>query len=214
MDEKQKEEVLEALWISKEHGNPITRDMTQVAHERINSEILSILEEDDLISIISNEIHLTDIGEARARLIIRRHRLAERLMFDVLRMSLDAIEKNACELEHILAPDLTESICTLLGHPKICPHGCPIPKGQCCKETRNNIENVLMSLDKAEAGKCVKIAYVSSPKHPVLHKLISFGLLPGTTITVHQKSPSFVIQLGNAQLALEKDVASHIFIWK
>ncbi|MFC1558907.1 metal-dependent transcriptional regulator, partial [candidate division KSB1 bacterium] len=202
MDEKQKEEVLEALWISKEKGNPITCDMTQVAHEHINSEILSILEEDDLISIISNEIHLTEIGEARGRLIIRRHRLAERLMFDVLGMSLDTIEKNACELEHILAPDLTESICTLLGHPKICPHGHPIPKGQCCQETRNSVENVLMPLDKAEAGKCVKIAYVSSPKHPVLHKLISFGLLPGTTITVHQKSPSFVIQLDNAQLAI------------
>ena len=59
-----------------------------------------------------------------------------------------------------------------------------------------------------------KIAYISSIKHPVLHKLISFGLIPGTTIKVHQKSPSFVIQLDNSQLALEKDIASHIFIWR
>ena len=135
-------------------------------------------------------------------------------MVDILGMNLDNIEENACEFEHIIAPAITECICTLLGHPKVCPHGNPIPEGVCCFEARKNVGNVLSSLDQIETGKKVKIAYFSSKNHPILNKLISFGLIPGTKIVVHQKFPSFVIQLENSQLAIEKDVASSIIVWK
>ena len=214
MKDIKKEEILEAIWSSIEKGNATISNVKKISHISVDSEALNILEKEDIVKIDNDKIRFTDKGKEKARTIIRRHRLAERLMADILGMNLESIEVNACEYEHVLAPGVTESICTLLGHPKTCPHGNPIPEGKCCLEARKNVENVLTSLDKVETGKSIKIAYFCTQKHPVLHKLISFGLVPGTNITVHQKSPSFVIQLENAQLALEKDVASRIFVWK
>jgi len=214
MENKEKEEILEAIWTCIERGNSTVENVINIAHTKISIEALEILEKEGILKIDNNTIQFTDKGKEMACLVIRRHRIAERLMFDILGMQLDNIEKSACEFEHIIAPEITESICTLLGHPKTCPHGRIIPQGKCCQETRKNIETILTSLDKIETGRKVKIAYFCFQKHPILHKLISFGLLPGTKITVHQKSPSFVIQLGNSHLALENEVASQIFVWK
>ena len=47
-----------------------------------------------------------------------------------------SIEKNACTFEHILSPEVTDRICTFLGHPRTCPHGSPIPEGDCCLDAR------------------------------------------------------------------------------
>jgi DtxR family Mn-dependent transcriptional regulator len=69
----------------------------------------------------------------RARIVIRRHRLAERLFIDVLSIRDEhEVEESACKFEHILSPEVTDSMCALLGHPTECPHGSPIPPGECC----------------------------------------------------------------------------------
>ena len=78
-------------------------------------------------------VELTPRGRQRAADIIRRHRLAERLFTDSLALESESeIEQQACKFEHILSPEATEKICTFLGHPRTCPHGAPIPPGQCC----------------------------------------------------------------------------------
>ncbi|HEY6328648.1 MAG TPA: iron dependent repressor, metal binding and dimerization domain protein [Blastocatellia bacterium] len=74
----------------------------------------------------------TGKGEARARGIIRRHRLAEKLFFEKFEMNEEQSEANACQLEHILSQEVTDSVCAFLGHPAACPHNKPIPKGSCC----------------------------------------------------------------------------------
>ena len=78
-------------------------------------------------------VELTPRGRQRAADIIRRHRLAERLFTDSLALESESeIEQQACKFEHILSPGATDKICTFLGHPRTCPHGAPIPAGQCC----------------------------------------------------------------------------------
>src|SRR6266487_4260539 len=78
-------------------------------------------------------VELTERGLQRAADIIRRHRLAERLFTDSLALESETeIEQQACKFEHILSPEATDKICTFLGHPKTCPHGAPIPAGECC----------------------------------------------------------------------------------
>src|SRR5436189_2877479 len=78
-------------------------------------------------------VELTPRGRQRAADIIRRHRLAERLFTDSLALDSETeIEQQACKFEHILSAEATDKICTFLGHPRICPHGAPIPPGQCC----------------------------------------------------------------------------------
>ena len=85
----------------------------------------------------SQLVEFTERGRAKASDIIRRHRLAERLFTQTLEMENEAeIEQQACKFEHILSPEATEKICTLLGHPATCPHGAPIPAGPCCVKLR------------------------------------------------------------------------------
>ena len=80
-------------------------------------------------------VDFTAAGHQRAADVIRRHRLAERLFTQTLKVqNEDEIEQQACKFEHILSPEVTEKICSFLGHPVNCPHGSPIPAGECCEK--------------------------------------------------------------------------------
>ncbi len=86
-----------------------------------------------LLTIQGSELRLTGKGEQRARDVVRRHRLAERLFMDSFGIGDREAESQACKFEHILSSEVTEKICTFLGHPRSCPHGNPIPPGNCCQ---------------------------------------------------------------------------------
>jgi hypothetical protein len=78
-------------------------------------------------------VEFTEKGRQRAADVIRRHRLAERLFTETLHVEDETeIEQQACKFEHILSPEATDRICAFLGHPRTCPHGSPIPAGECC----------------------------------------------------------------------------------
>jgi putative ABC transport system ATP-binding protein len=79
------------------------------------------------------EVHLTESGSRRARDVVRRHRLAERLFTDTFAIEDAEAQVQACRFEHIITPELDQRICSFLGHPKTCPHGNPIPPGACCE---------------------------------------------------------------------------------
>ena len=214
MNGREVEEVLEALWICGEAKDHHIEALRKACDIPIDQELLSALEKDDLIAYEGELVLLTPEGKERAAEVVRRHRLAERLFVDILNMPLRAAEEGACEFEHILAPQVTESICTLLGHPRECPHGTPIPMGACCIEAKDVVDNVVIPLVRLETGRTAKVAYISTSSHPRLHKLISFGLTPGVTLKVHQKSPSYVISCEQAELALEESVARDIYVWR
>lgn len=214
MNDREVEEVLEALWTCSEKKEHHIEVLKQSCHVPVDQELLSTLEKKNLIAYEGEMILLTREGKSRAALVIRRHRLAERLFVDVLNIPLQQAEAGACELEHILAPQVEESICTLLGHPRECPHGAPIPMGKCCVESRDVVDNVVVPLSQLEAGRCGKVAYISTSIHSRLHKLTSFGLTPGVTVKVHQKYPSYVISCAHTELALEEDVVRDIHVWR
>lgn len=97
-------------------------------------------------------IVFTEKGRKRAEDIIRRHRLAEILFTETLHVKDEKeVAEQACRFEHILSPEATDSICSFLHHPRTCPHGSPIPAGECC-------------LAAARAGRAETIASVSAPK--------------------------------------------------
>ncbi len=78
-------------------------------------------------------IIFTEKGRKKAEDIIRRHRLAERLFTETFQVNDEKeVAEQACKFEHILSPEATDSICSFLGHPRTCPHGSPIPAGECC----------------------------------------------------------------------------------
>jgi putative ABC transport system ATP-binding protein len=124
------DEILEEMWMRRESAmHHEGTHFTDVQRQRLFATMSRI----GLLRVTGKEVGFTDQGETRARSVIRRHRLAERLFMDVLFIRDDAaVESNACTFEHILSPEVTDRICTFLGHPKTCPHGSPIPPGDCC----------------------------------------------------------------------------------
>jgi len=206
-------EILEAVWTFEEKGR-CTIDVLRMRSNGdyvISDELISSIERTGLITVSDGEIHLTEKGKSEAGPIIRRHRLAERLLADILGMTPEETEESACEYEHVLAPGLTEAICTLLGHPRECPHGSPIPEGECCKRADVSIQAAVKPLDQMNVGDTVKVSYIKSDDHIIINKLYSHGISSGKTIKIRQKFPSFVLQIDNSQVALEKSVAENIF---
>jgi putative ABC transport system ATP-binding protein len=128
------DEVLEHIWTRQETADHMqSTDFTQMQWRRLVATLTHL----GLLTVKNGRELFTAAGEERARTVIRRHRLAERLFMDVLSIRDEVeIESSACKFEHILSPDVTDRICTLLGHPVACPHGSPIPQGPCCVEKR------------------------------------------------------------------------------
>jgi putative ABC transport system ATP-binding protein len=136
------DEVLEHLWTRGEPGGHVeSHSFTEVQWRKLIHTMAGI----GLVSVHNGHgearheaiAEFTPAGEARARNVIRRHRLAERLFRDVLGIhDEDEIESSACKFEHILSPEVTDRMCSLLGHPDACPHGSLIPRGPCCDEKR------------------------------------------------------------------------------
>ena len=147
-----------------------------------------------------------------ARLIIRRHRLAERLLNDVLEVKEDTMDSSACKFEHFLDEEVTTSICTLLGHPVSCPHGKAIPPGECCGKANKEIRPVVMPVTELRSGDRAKISYIVTRYHERLYRLSSMGLLPGVQIRLHQRHPTYVIQMGETQIALDTAIARDIYV--
>ncbi len=206
------EEALGVIFHQREESVQEKSKVLPIIEEGVSREVYPRLIQMKLVKEDGGKILLTSEGEELARDITRRHRLAERLLSDVLALNHQAIDPNACQLEHILSKEVAESICTLLGHPKECPHGQAIPSGECCEKVSGSLEPIIASLANLESGAKGKIAYLSLTHHPDLHKLLSLGLIPGTPFNLHQTFPTYVLEIGETTLALEKEIAEKIFV--
>lgn len=129
------EEYLEALWMSEELATPVARVgwVAKRLHVAPSSvvEMFKKLAEQGLVTYYPYRgVKLRDAGRTIARRVIRNHRLVETLMKTTLNTPLD--EDVACGLEHHMTDEFADALCTLLNHPSQCPHGHPVPKGNCC----------------------------------------------------------------------------------
>lgn len=206
------EESLGIIFHQRELNQLDIASVLEKIEESVNKTIYPKLIYEGLVVEENATVKFSPKGEELARDITRRHRLAERLLTDVLALSTSAVDPNACKLEHIISPEVAQSICTLLGHPSQCPHGSPIPKGNCCEKEAETISPIITSLANCEPGSKGSIAYLLLHHHPDLHKLLSFGLVPGTPFNLHQTVPAYVLEIGETTLALEKEIAEKIFI--
>lgn len=206
------EEVLQALFcLTEEKSGPFARDEV-LNRARTGAEPLDVAVKSGLVVEGPDGLSLSERGRSDATIIVRRHRLAERLLHDVLRVADPATESVACKFEHILEDEVTESICTLLGHPNVCPHGKPIPRGACCANGQTNAPAVIRRLSDIGAGDCGVVAYVYASDDRRIDRLASFGLVPGTELHLHQTWPSVVVEFGETHLALDRETADEIFV--
>jgi DtxR family Mn-dependent transcriptional regulator len=124
----------------------------------------------------------------------------------------DEFEDGACQSEHSVNEETIPSIRTLLGHPAVRPHAKNIPPGDCCTSARKNLGPVINPLSEIKSGEKVRVVYVTTKSHASLDRLSAIGVIPGLELTIHQKRPSIIIQYGETQLALDKDIAENIFV--
>ena len=208
------DELLELIWKLREEG---VSDVNQLLNSTLDAEARSILRQmvrDNLFQVDGDRMILKERGEEKAREIIRRHRLTERLFSEIFEMSEDEAEEEACRLEHSLTPAATESVCTFLGHPPTCMHGKPIPRGECCAKFRKEMKPLVTPLEELGLGEEGRIVFIVPKSHQRLDRLSTLGVVPGSIVRMHQKKPSHVLQIGETTLALDKDIVKDIYVKK
>ena len=155
---------------------------------------------------------LTAPGRPEAAQAVRRHRLAERLLTDVLATEEAMLDEHACRFEHALIDGVDESICTLLGHPRFCPHGKPIPLGECCNHMKQSVDWVIAPLSNLQPDQRGRIAYIQMSNPLRLRKLMAMGVLPGAPVTLLRRFPPYVFEAGYSQFAVDEEIAADIYV--
>jgi DtxR family Mn-dependent transcriptional regulator len=205
------EEILETMWIRNEEGGDPTCNFNSMEAET-KDRALKELAKFNFISVSENQISLTEKGKAEAENVVRRHRLAERLLVDILDTEPGLVEEAACKLEHAIRRGIDDNICILLGHPRVCPHGKSIPKGRCCRRGSTKTAKVVVPLSQMKTDQEGRIAYIHSKGRGRLQKLMAMGVTPGMRIRVIQRFPSHVFQIEMAQIAVDEEIADEIFV--
>jgi len=213
-DRERIDEALELLWVLNEDKHPELSHFMANSDDPDNEALIRTLLHDELASVSGSNISLTDKGRREARGLIRRQRLAERLFTDVFEMPDDSVMKDACKVEHILSEELTESVCTFLGHPPMCPHGKPIPRGECCRTFRVDVTPVVMRLSEFEVGSSGRITFMVASDPSRISKLNSLGITAGSIIRLLQKTPSYVLNIDETTVAVDPDIAKEIYVRK
>jgi DtxR family Mn-dependent transcriptional regulator len=214
VEEDRIEELLELIWTLREEGVSDLDQLLGTAQDIEARYILRLMIKDDLFQVEGNRMVLKELGEEKAREIIRRHRLTERLLSEIFEMSEQEVEEEACKLEHILSPGVTDSVCTFLGHPPTCIHGKPIPRGECCTKFKKEMKPLVIPLEEMGLGEEGRIVFIAPKSHQRLDRLSTLGIVPGSIVRMHQKNPSHVLQIGETFLALDRDIVKDIYVKK
>jgi DtxR family Mn-dependent transcriptional regulator len=144
---------------------------------------LKRLEARDLISRRGTKVVLTEQGVASSLDVVRKHRVAERFLVDILGLDWEAAHEDACLLEHAISPRVLEALERLLDNPSVCPHGHPIPTAE-----GYVVETPGQLLSETERGSAVVVLRVEEDED-VLGYLGSRGLRPGAAIHIVESDP-------------------------
>jgi DtxR family Mn-dependent transcriptional regulator len=169
---------------------------------------LGRLESSGLVTRPEGGVALTDSGRAGAIDIIRRHRLAERLLVDVLGLKWEEVHDEACQLEHALSTRVQEALEQFLDNPTVCPHGHPIPSADGVIEVQAG-----EPLADAPAGSDVEIVRIDDEDEGLLTYLASLGMFPGTAVRVCEVAPfqgPLLVDVAGSRYALGRDIAAKI----
>ncbi|OGO16496.1 MAG: hypothetical protein A2Z02_03890 [Chloroflexi bacterium RBG_16_48_7] len=186
MESERTGEYLEAIYKQQSKKSPVS---TSALAEDLKvslpavTDMLRHMKEQGLIDYRPNRgTTLTEDGEKKALGLIRRHRLWERFLTDVLGMKWDKVHDEACKLEHIESPDLEKGLANILGDVNTCPHGQPIPDQQ-----GKIKEEKASPLSRARINQAVSVVAVDREDSQLLKSIEKLGLKPGTELKIIEK---------------------------
>jgi DtxR family transcriptional regulator, Mn-dependent transcriptional regulator len=208
--------VLEEIWSAAEVGRALTISaLSQTIHAGPSDGwggVVQELLEEGLLTVEGQELCLTDSGATRAKEVVRRHRLAEILFHQVFELPMRTTEQQACTIEHILTDQVTDAVCSFLGHPPVCPHGRPIPPGRCCDTLSRQVDPLISRLLDQQPGGKGRVVLVAPRHRDRFEQLADLGIVPGAVLTVRQRKPSIVVLVDSTLLALEDELAAGIYV--
>lgn len=194
------EEYLETVHSLTEEGTPVIQ--ARIA-ERLGrsapsvSAMLDRLEDGGYVRREGRLVELTDSGSALAEKVVRRHRLAERLLVDVIGLEWHKVHQEAGRWEHVISEDVEERLVVLLGDPGTCPHGNPIPGSAAPPEAE-----AVRPLSEVEPGDNVRLARISEEVELDMSSLAYLSehqFIPGARATVVDRAGdgTVVLSLGD-----------------
>ena len=203
------EEYLERIYWLEEAGLPMTgANLARAMHLSAPTvhEMIGRLERDGYVSRKTDKtLYFTDDGREHASAIVRRHRLVERFLTDVLGIPWDDVHEEAERLEHAMSPKLEERMMAAIGDARTCPHGHPI--GEVEREPGVPLADV-------DEGATVRVLRFENEAEDLLHYLMDMGIEPGLTGTVASSGPDEVTIAaeGGATHALTRSVAETVSV--
>ncbi len=209
------EEYLEAIHELQEEGTPVIQARLV---ERLDpsapavSEMVRRLRDAGYLEVAGRTLALTGAGRAVAESVVRKHRLAERLLTDVIGLPWAAAHVEACRWEHVISDDVAARLEVLLGHPTTCPHGNPIPG------TGPDLRR-LTPLAGARAGERVRLERVTEQIEidgEALAYLDEHGWVPGAEAVVSSRAPDGTLTLSidpdGRGMALSPALAAQLYV--
>jgi DtxR family Mn-dependent transcriptional regulator len=209
----QAEEYLEAIYrLEQKGGSARTMELARnlnVVPGSVTNTIENLKRKGLVIHKPYKGVKLTANGRKIASSVLRRHRLAERLLTDILHLDWSEVHDQACKLEHALSPEILKPLEKALGHPKTCPHGNPIPTS--CGGIFEEETVALSELGVNVSGVIIKI---TEEKTETLKQLTRLNLTPGKLVQVENKVPSgsLTIRVAEESCTIDPDLASVIYV--
>jgi len=179
------------------------------------TEMLQRLEKAGYIQMNSQRhVSLTDQGVELAENVLRRHRLTERFLVDMLGMQWHQVHEEACRLEHYISGAVEERVISALGHPTTCPHGNPIPGYVDDARTYLSRNHALrLPMTNGDTMRILCVSEVVEDEEEVIKTLHKYGLTPGTPITwLGQVDDTCTIQVGTEQIEVPYILANALWV--
>ena len=208
------EEYLEAIHELEEEGTQViqARLAERLGHRAPSvSEMIRRLRGEGWIEPSGRSVRLTKKGRARAESVVRKHRLAERLLTDVIGLPWHKSHIEACRWEHVISDEVEARLVDLLGNPTTCPHGNPIPGA-------GFVERDLVALGELEPGDHLRLERVTEQVEidsDSLAYLSTHGFVPGASAEVRSKAPDGTLTLSledEGSIALGPALAAQLFV--
>ncbi|MET1154159.1 iron dependent repressor, metal binding and dimerization domain protein [Arthrobacter sp.] len=187
------------------------------------SQTIGRMERDGLVVVTGDRhLELTELGRRKATEVMRKHRLAERLLSDVIGLDWAYVHDEACRWEHVMSERVEQRLYELLGKPTVSPYGNPIPGlealgGQPTEETTFGLLNLAQAMGTYTPDKQVSIIRLAEPiqvEPELLVQLEEGGLKPGATLQLEPAGEYISVRVPGIEGALElpPEVAAHIFV--
>jgi DtxR family Mn-dependent transcriptional regulator len=207
------EEYLEAIWELEEEGTRViqARLAEHLEHSPASvSEMIRRLKTEGYIELAARALTLTSKGRERAESVVRKHRLAERLLTDVIGLPWHKTHIEACRWEHVMSDEVEQRIVALLDNPATCPHGNPIPGA-------GGPELDLKAIAETQPGEHVRLERVTEQVEVDLDALIyldDHGFIPGAAAEVRSRAPdgTVTLDLETGSIALGPALASQLYV--